>query len=428
MANKKLICWAITLLFGLLAWPGAVFAVAPEAYVTYSGQDDPVDTVDITVHFDGQAGYTIVQYATAMDTSGSDLQWSGNMSISGSSPDNTVLIENANKYMNYFVKISNTNPAVTEATSVKIYPVNTGTERILNDNAHAYYNQGYMCGSCHVTHSGLKDRLLLQASYYELCMLCHSTANSQSKYDVESGQVAVLGGVKASLAGPFVNQNGVDAVSMHNANDTEGISSVAVPGSDVTKPLGLTCVSCHLPHGGTDDNYRLLKKTIYAADGDQLATTSADVDAYAITDTATSGEKLYMIKGNTEFCAACHLDYDDGNAHSPGGMYAENINPAPGIGPGTGRYRHPVSVNGVVYSVYGNDGSKLFQPTAGDDLPLQYFAGETVTADKRTAVVCSTCHYAHGSIKSFNIQGAEYDGKYMLRLDNYGACESCHKK
>jgi hypothetical protein len=92
-------------------------------------------------------------------------------------------------------------------------------------------------------------------------------------------------------------------------------------------------------------------------------------------------------------------------------------------------YKHPVTVGSVVYSVHPND----FYPTTGDYLPLQVYAdGESRTADKRTAVVCETCHFAHGTYKSFNVSlppdGTTVSNEKMLRLDNYGVCQSCHKK
>ncbi|MHB9094289.1 MAG: hypothetical protein ACYC21_06420 [Eubacteriales bacterium] len=78
---------------------------------------------------------------------------------------------------------------------------------------------------------------------------------------------------------------------------------------------------------------------------------------------------------------------------------------------------------------------KNFWPATGDVLPLQYYSGAAAT-DKRTAVVCETCHFAHGTMKSFNIYVPQtppssplnITNQKMLRLDNYGVCESCHKK
>ncbi|HEX3032632.1 MAG TPA: cytochrome c3 family protein, partial [Bacillota bacterium] len=173
------------------------------------------------------------------------------------------------------------------------------------------------------------------------------------------------------------------------------------------------------------DNYRLLRKTIYADDGGKLVTRDINYTAYAYTPDAVSGEKPLLIKGNSEFCSACHFDFAAGNAGTAGGAYAVSD---PVLG--TARYRHPVSVGEVVYSVYGNDGLRLpsLEPTEGDELPLQYNPAQVNTVNKATAVVCSTCHYAHGTTKTFAAGGSQYENRFMLRMDNYGVCESCHKK
>jgi predicted CXXCH cytochrome family protein len=417
--KKKMLLMATILIVILLTWTVATYA-APRAYVTYS--DQQAATVDISVYFDDQGGvYNRVYYATVMKSDGSDMNWIAT-TVSGADPARRyVFIDNAAKFMNYYVKIANS--TVTDATYVRLFPVTTSAQREFNDYAHGNFRPDTpMCGGCHSTHSALKAQLLKKATYYELCMLCHGNANSQSKYDVESGLVKVSGTTKPSLAGPFVSQSGTPAVSLHNADDRSLVAR-EVPGSNLTKRLSLTCVSCHNGHGGNNDNYRLLKKTIYASDDKSLVSSNVYYDAFAVTDSATSGETVSMVRGNTEFCAACHLDFDDGNAWVKGGQYS----PASVDGK---VYMHPVTVRNVVYSVYGIDGTKnpSFEPTFGDILPLQFVSTQTGKTDKRTGIVCSTCHFAHGSTKSFNVQDTVYDGKYMLRLDNYGVCQSCHKK
>lgn len=422
--KKKMLLMSTILIALLLTWTVATYA-APRAYVTYSNRSG--GSVGVNVYFDSQGGtYGKVQYASGIKTDGSDLDWGADLTVNGSDPNKYVTFSAA-EYMNYFVRIANS--TVTDATYVRVFPVavpftgSDGKTREFNDYAHGNFRPDTpMCGGCHSTHSALKAQLLKKATYYELCMLCHGNANSQSKYDVESGLVRVSGTTKPSLAGPFVNQSGYPAISLHNADDRSLVAR-EVPGSNLTKRLSLTCVSCHNGHGGNNDNYRLLKKTIYASDDKSLVSTNVYYDAFAVTDSATSGETVSMVRGNTEFCAACHLDFDDGNAWTKGGQYS----PASVDGK---VYMHPVTVRNVVYSVYGIDGTKnpSFEPTFGDILPLQFVPAQTGKTDKRTGVVCSTCHFAHGSTKSFNVQDTVYDGKYMLRLDNYGVCQSCHKK
>lgn len=430
----------IVLLLGLAAFlilgghPAA--AADQNTYITYANQTNT--TVDIRVYFT-LPDVTGVKYAVDKLADGSGLDWKTLTVCSGSGSEQYADISAAEKYRNYFIQINSSSAGT---SNIRIYPVDTVgfgvTDRVYNDYAHGYFRPDTpMCTACHNTHSALKEQLLLKASYYQLCMLCHSSANTQSKYDVESGLVTVAGGMtKPSLGGPFLNQAGTPVVSRHDANitdtDTASVQNYDVPGSDVLggKQLGLTCLSCHYSHGGASDNYRLLKRTIAAANGSQLVTANVDVQGYAVTASSTSGEELIMLEGNTEFCAACHLDYDEGNAVVAGGVYAASVTP----GPGTARFRHPVTVGSTVYSVYsvfdtGAPRTTPLTPQPGDVLPLQYYSAENPgISDKRTAVVCSTCHFAHGSVKSFNVQGNEFDGRYMLRLNNYGVCQSCHQK
>ncbi|HEX3033338.1 MAG TPA: cytochrome c3 family protein [Bacillota bacterium] len=414
----------------------AAFA-SPEAYLEYSGQDDPAGTVDLTLHFTPkpeEMAFDRVDYAFRQNSEGSDLDWQPLILTQGTGADRFAVLNNATKYMNYIFRIYSSNRSVVEATYVRAFPVDTqaagGSSRASNAYGHGNFaKSNELCGACHSTHSALRDKLLVRASYYETCMLCHSNANTQSKYDVEAGQVTVAAGeTRPSLAGPFVTGQ----LSGHNADDTLGITPVSVPGSeqDSSRWLGLTCISCHLPHGGENDNYRLLRKTVFAAgqvyeDDPSFVTKDLGVVAYALTDGPGSGEELFMIRGNTEFCAACHLDYLKGDSLTPGGNYAPDTE-----GAGAARYRHPVSVGEVTYSVYGNDGMRPipFTPFTGDVLPLQFNPLQENTSTKCTSVVCSTCHYAHGSTKVFNTFNYQGDSRYMLRLDNYGICESCHKK
>lgn len=389
-------------------------ADGPAVYVRYYPNGG---NVVAHVYWDDSTGgpYTF-RWANDAAISGNDLAWQSSgltRTNVGLSTQKTVLTLTPNK--NYFFKIYNGS----NITIVRAFPasnVSSSGPRYQNDYAHGNFTPDTaMCAACHSTHTALKAQLLRQATYYELCMLCHSSSNSQSKYDVETGHVYTGAGWAPSLAGPIKMGAGL-ATSRHDVDDTV-YSTTEVPGSDPTKVLTFTCVSCHNGHATRNDNYRLLKKTIYPADN-QWNPQTVNFVAYAITRSTTVGEEVYLVSGNAEFCSACHLDYDEGNAMVAGGVYNTV-------------YRHPVTVGSSVYSVE----PRGLWPTTGDILPLQYYGGASAT-DKRTAVVCETCHFAHGTTKSFNVyipQAAPavpqaVSNKKMLRLDNYGVCESCHKK
>lgn len=371
--------------------------------------------VSISVYWDDTGGGSSVHWADDVVSSGAGLDWQdSDFSISGLGTGNAVAtLSEAEKYKNYYFELVKGG----ETTIIRAFPVdfaNGPGTRSQNDYAHGNFTPDTsMCAECHSTHAALKAQLLREASYYELCMLCHGNPTSQSKYDVQRGMVYMgpgygVAGWVYSPAGPIAA-----GFSGHNVDDSAGNTSTEVYGSDLDQTLTFTCVSCHNAHGGTNDNYRLLKKTIYPANNWNPQT--VNVAAYAVVKDFSVGEEVYMVSGNTEFCSACHLDYDEGNAGSKGGTYGE-----------AAYYRHPVTIGSTVYSVE----TKNYWPTAGDNLPLQYYSGASST-DRRTAVVCETCHFAHGSYKNFNItlpDGTVIADQKMLRLDNYGVCQSCHKK
>ncbi|WP_418790418.1 cytochrome c3 family protein [Phosphitispora sp. TUW77] len=385
----------------------------PYVYIRYFNNGTGVDAY---VYWDDSAangGPYNFAWADDVLSSCDDLDWQAG------SPDNAgtadaVFKLSVTKYINYFFKVSSGD----KVTIARAFPLdfnNTANSyRYENDYAHGNFAPGTgMCATCHITHTALGGYLLKQATYYELCLLCHGSSSTQSKYDVETGKV-YMGpetGWVDSLAGP-IGSGVTTIISKHDVDDTGDVMTT-VYGSDPARMLTFTCVSCHNGHSGKNDNYRLLKKTIYPADGGWNPQTVV-FNAYAVVKDITVGEDVYYISGNSEFCAACHLDYDEGTAYYADGEY-------------TSFYKHPVTVGSTIYSVEDRE----IWPTAGDYLPLQVDPGAGTT-DKRNAVVCGTCHFAHGTYKIFNVYlpetGETISSQKMLRLDNYGVCESCHKK
>lgn len=410
------------LLFGIFGMIGLSIhsadagADSPEAYVRYENNGS---FVAITVYWDDTGGGSSISWANDVTVSGTALNWQTGLTLRGQgTAAASATLSNGEKYKNYYFKLTKGG----KSSIIRAFPVDfdaSAGPRYQNDYAHGNYQPGTaMCAACHVTHAGLKAYLLTQATYYELCLFCHGTAATQSKYDVQSGKVKTADGWKDSLAGPIGTDYGT---SKHNVDDRSNVDTT-VYGSAPGKILTFTCLSCHKAHGGTNDNYRLLRDVIYPSN-DKFIATTVSYTAYAVVKDQTVGEEVYMVTGNTEFCTACHLDYDDGNAKERGGTYSMY-------------YRHPVTVGSKVYSVYSTSPPKNLYPKPGDKLPLQASASsESIGADKRTAVVCSTCHYAHGTYKQFNVgyprPGSTREwvtNQKMLRLDNYAVCESCHKK
>ncbi|PKM79569.1 MAG: hypothetical protein CVU89_17480 [Firmicutes bacterium HGW-Firmicutes-14] len=388
------------------------------AYVRYFNNSP---YVAVSVYWNDTGDGANVQWADDVVPSGDKLDWkSEGLTVTGlETKAACATLTGAVPYRNYYFRLVKGG----KITIVRAFPAEFNPEsgpRYQNDYAHGNFSPGTaMCAACHVTHSALKAQLLKQATYYDLCLFCHGTASTQSKYDVQSGKVRTADGWKDSLAGPIGSDYGI---SRHNVDDRSSVDT-AVYGSAPGKILTFTCVSCHKSHGGTNDNYRLIREIIYPSN-DKFTSTTVYYNAYAIVKDPTVGEEVYMVSGNTEFCTACHLDYDDGSALYQGGTYSAY-------------YRHPVTVGNQVYSVYRSDPLRNWYPGSGDNLPLQvYGAGESIGSDKRTAVVCSTCHYAHGTYREFNMGYPRANGlpresisnQKMLRMNNYAVCESCHKK
>lgn len=400
------------------ALPVSAAVKAPSVSVSYTDKGDSVDVTLIWDDFGNGTEYQ-VDLADKMISDSSGLNYiKVEDAIVSSGGKKSVTIPGLTEFVNYYVRVINKYNTTQAVTHLRIYPVDING-RTTSEYGHGNFKSNTaMCAYCHSNHASLKEQLISEATYYQLCKLCHGTASTQSKYDVISGKVAVEGKTVESLAGPFED----GATSRHDANDSLVRSPISVPGSDPAKTMSLTCLSCHQGHAGNDDNYRLLRKTLFADDAktEGLKTMNIDFDAYAITPTNNSGERLFMVRGNTEFCSACHLDYDDGNAWEAGRDSRLTVNEAV--------YRHPTTVAGRVYSIYGANGSKNLAPTPLGSLPLQYNAVEAKSGlqDKRTSVVCSTCHFAHGTTKQFNTENGT--NKYILRLDNYGTCQSCHQK
>jgi predicted CXXCH cytochrome family protein len=364
------------------------------------------------VYWDDSGGGSTINWANSVILSGGNLDWqSAGLSVSGLGSNQAVaILDTATKYRNYYFRLAKGG----EINIVRTFPANFDSingPRYQNNYAHGNFaSDTDMCAKCHSTHNSVKAQLLKQATYYELCLTCHGNSSTQSKYDVQMGQTYTGEAWVDSLAGPIGNGMGT---SSHNIDDRNSVDTT-VYGSDPAQILTFTCMSCHLAHGGTDDNYRLIRRTIYPANDKAWNPQTVNFQAYAVVNDITVGEQVYFVSGASEFCAACHLDYIKGNAYNPGGVY-------------TYVYRHPVSVGNTVYSVE----PKNYWPSADSSLPLQYYAGAS-TDDKRTTVVCQTCHYAHGTKRNFSVyippEPLPIIKKNMLRVDNLGVCESCHKK
>ena len=303
------------------------------------------------------------------------------------------------------------------------------------------------CAGCHRAHTASAPSLLLNA-VPALCFTCHGSAGTGADTNVEDGIYKGVGGGNL-LGGGFVNYQGAAVSSTHSISGAQvnawgsgttwsstyecagchnsesglvwpgtpqwGISPNAWPtypgrGENVTMPL--TCTSCHDPHGGR--NYRVLQQRLHPPTMQQ-----EDPPGYVlVTSNETGGlnpnqagyvanytNSKYRL-GLGDWCTGCHFTYHQNISAMP-------FNAEDGKGPVT-RYRHNMNVT---------------LGTLTTTLPLEDPSGNGPSIDDQ--LFCLSCHFAHGSNVTTSGQAANVaptNDSALLRLDNRGVCEECHKK
>ena len=303
------------------------------------------------------------------------------------------------------------------------------------------------CAGCHRAHTAAAASLLID-SVPNLCFTCHGSSATGAATNVTDGVYEGVGGGNL-LAGGFVNYQGVPVTSTHSVNGTWqnawgsgttwnstyecagchnadsglvwpgaptwGISPGAWPtypgrGENVTMPL--TCTSCHDPHGGR--NYRVLQQRLHPPAAQQ-----EDPPGYVlVTSNETGGQNpnqpgyaanytnpAYRL-GLGDWCTGCHFTYHQNISAMP-------FNAEDGKGRIT-RYRHNMNVTlGALTTT----------------LPLEDPSGNGASADDQ--LFCLSCHFAHGSNVSMTglaVNVAPANDTTLLRMDNRGVCQECHKK
>ncbi|MCI0519681.1 MAG: hypothetical protein L0Z70_05420 [Chloroflexi bacterium] len=269
------------------------------------------------------------------------------------------------------------------------------------------------CAGCHRAHTAPAPGLLLETTQ-ALCLTCHGSAATGADTNVTDGvyqnrdaetEVPAQGTPGAPLGGggfSFYRLQGQAAfVATTSSHDVTGtvVDAWGYTGANTgeTAPIasGLTCGSCHDPHGSTT-NYRIIPSMV---NGVAVTVTSLEAN---IDFTAENWGA-----GISEFCAACHPNYNAGGALTIGG---------------TTHYRHEMNMN-------WSTGTNVNPETVGFQtytLPLANSgqAGGDV-------VVCTTCHLPHGSSAAQDVNSAGANiaaDSSLLRLDNRGVCEVCHQK
>lgn len=313
-------------------------------------------------------------------------------------------------------------------------------DALANGGPHgAYTATTGACASCHRTHRASATNIL-SASDTAFCLTCHGTGATGADTNVSDGvyegtaygtQGAGLNGGGFSYAKQDTSLSGLASsgpvTSIHSVQGTVSYTSTATMwgagsiNSGAGYAYDLHCVSCHDPHGGS--NYRLIRSTVNG-----VAVTVSQTDE---TSKSYTSPTYFKAPGAGQWeisslCGACHTRYDSTAGGSGDNSSGDNIF----------TYRHRIdapsgsSVNGIYYAF-----------PSGISLPVSTVNGgpSTISPDNR-ALVCLTCHYAHGTKAVMGASsgvvpwpnGADAPNgnarSSLLRLDNRGVCENCHSK
>ena len=321
---------------------------------------------------------------------------------------------------------------------------------VTNVRANAGPHGGYTattaaCAGCHRAHTAVAAGLLVD-SVPNLCFTCHGSAATGADTNVTDGVYEGVGGGNL-LAGGFTNYQGAPVSSTHSVNGTwqnawgsgttwsstydcagchtaEGIGLwgpefqisptgwPTYPGRGQNIMMDLTCTSCHDPHGGR--NYRALQQRLHPPTLQQQ-----DPPGYVlVTSNEVGGQNpnqpgyvpnyvdpKYKL-GLGDWCTGCHFTY-----HQTVSVNPFNAEDGQGL---VIRYRHAMNAT---------------LGTLTTALPLEDLSGNGSSADDQ--LFCLSCHFAHGSNVSATGLAANVaptNDSALLRLDNRGVCEECHKK
>lgn len=346
------------------------------------------------------------------------------------------------------------------------------------------------CGRCHQLHQAKAERLFRfdtstntsgNNAIYQICTYCHNF-NGQSTYDVKDGMIWDTadgsryatngGGFERMLVveGPNAAATLVKANSSHQVNFAKNASGEYIrfnaPGGNSADHIALKCSSCHNPHGSS--NARQLVEAVVVTDGTGAARTNLTAVSNLPEFVKNRfGDELSVYPAQiSDFCGACHQDYlnktksgSETSGINVTTMYRHKMNMAADntfnyLPTETKTDATDVNIGAQAFGGRSNDGSFGFK--AGRlQLPLGTSQADPLTATTINKVVCTTCHFAHGTSAEmtkavinnststdqivstnkatpYNLLTASgairYETIKNLRMDNRAVCQNCHNR
>ncbi len=286
------------------------------------------------------------------------------------------------------------------------------------------------CAGCHRAHTGVGANLLNQSSETALCTSCHGDTSTGSSENVMGG-VAYNGTTGALRGGGFTDAALDVTLANSVSGNPGGTAGIAVLGTALASnskhlvdtsgtlwgngALGttgaggavtITCTSCHDPHG--NGNYRILRSTPNVTGASGIVTIAdAATHTYTTTDywhPEDTNDAAY-IANVSAWCSTCHTRY-----LAASGLIPERTTSTDAIF----TYRHRTDGAGG--------------PT--DNLSYQ---------SPQFTPTCVQCHVAHGSNAANvgpNSQAVPWPGtttaratdSSLLRINDRGVCQKCHKR
>lgn len=270
------------------------------------------------------------------------------------------------------------------------------------------------CGICHgsLNASNLNIREAVNSTT-ALCLTCHGDGTGANT-DVRDGLYVSKGDGFGNAFLGTLNGGGFEKIK--SATDNIAVTSkhdldksIRVPGgSDSSKSMVLTCMSCHDPH--SNNNYRW-----------QVASGNIGIASNEVGFEGAGYQPSFTIPkykvGQSMACIQCHDAYTASYLVSGLGSVPYDAGDSKGLLP---RYHHPV---GAALNTYTK---KVLSTT----LPMDQGLGYNPDIAGTDQIQCLTCHRAHGTIavmRGFAAFTLPTKSSSLLRLNDREVCIDCHK-